>query len=284
MKKAKTIEGKGKAGCRRLALAFRALKKSYDEEAIHDFRVEVKKLRALFRLRSSCPGAKELHLHPSVRKYSNALGEVRCFQLQQQAVLQFCQRRKQALPAQYLTLLQQLEVLAQWQATVVAKAVSIKQTKRRLKISGAVFCQQACVENFVARKKHELLKFLLLPIRADEDLHQLRKILKDLLYTWPLIKETVNDFFPDGVLTRECCDIFSEKLGEFQDLCTSLRCLQPAAISLSVNKDEAGVLQAMRLSCEDQKRRLRTEIENMLSFWQSEWEREDLLLQLYDCL
>ena len=75
--------------------------------------------------------------------------------------------------------------------------------------------KQATIKKFILSKLSEL-KQLVNNIYDDEVLHSIRKILKDILYNWPVIKPYHN-LLPPGISKKKNIRSFVAKISE--DLC-----------------------------------------------------------------
>lgn len=269
---------------RRVRNACKKMLHAFDAEAIHQFRVGIKKLRALFRLLNAGRKDKSFSIGKNLRSVYERSGIVRCLQLQQQTVVQLCRDLELQVPHAYLAALAVQESVARVKLKEQAKLVSFRTVLQKSRKQLEKKPDPATIENFVAVNKHALLKTLLASRRTDEDLHNLRKLLKDLIYVWPIISQAVNDVFPNGFITRENCLFLTERLGAFQDLCLLSLALEEAVHNPFRFQKERPVLKSLLLHVFDQKNRMKEEIENILNFLKREMEREDLLFPLYEYL
>ena len=91
---------------RKLNKYIKKISEHFNEEAIHQFRVEYKKLRAFFRMISQQHDtAGEIKISKKLKKGYNISGSIRDLQLQQQRIIS-ATKQELKKPKAYLTLLQ----------------------------------------------------------------------------------------------------------------------------------------------------------------------------------
>lgn len=216
--------------CRHLQRQQEQLIAGFAMEANHNFRVEVKKLRALLRLlrHSHSP---DLQLPKSLRLFYRSVGEVRSLQLQREMVQAVCQDLACPVPVGYLSLLYGKEKLARKHVKENARDVSISRLRHQLTRLLPPGLRKADVQDFVEQKRVQLVGYLNLTHLTDEALHNIRKLLKDLLYVWPWIESVLaTSLFPEQFSKTNCMRL-AEQLGKFQDCCTSLSFFSPAYLA-----------------------------------------------------
>lgn len=218
--------------------------KHFSIEEIHDFRVQLKKVRAFIRLASTRPSdPAELKIPCHLKSMYRYAGSLRNLQLQQQRILDFIEGKEINQPDQYLKILLNQE--EEWKQKInesfnqnvleseeemIIKTLSVKLGKTALKL-------------YTQKKADELKNLLASPEHTDEELHQIRKILKDILYTLSYTGDYFFSFFRDRLQTREEIESLTDLLGEFQDACTSLMLLLPDYIKELNDREEIRLLQ-----------------------------------------
>jgi CHAD domain-containing protein len=195
----------------------------FGQEDIHDFRVSIKKMRAWLRLLNTEWGEPPVLKTPkSVREFYHDAGDVRNVQVQMEQVQNLCQGKP---PAGYLGLLQ--KELDQGKQKMNSSLLSDKRwdyEKKKIIRALPAKLTPKIIADFVLQKKGAILN-ILNEEKNDENLHELRKILKDLMYNEKLIEGVVNlDAFP---ITRDM-KALTQLLGDHQDLYMQLHYLQPA--------------------------------------------------------
>ena len=250
-------------------------------EDIHQFRVEIKKLRALLRLlNAGREDGRELHIGKRLHSFYAVVGNLRGLQLQGQTIHRLCKKLRCPVPAHYLAQLRQQEAGVKTTIRSEALSLPLSPVRKRLQKAAHEDLNDATAGNFTRIKKYELLHLLALPIHADEQLHQLRKLLKDLLYVWPLTGPAIADAFPGKILTAKKCLFLTDKLGDFQDVCIALGYFDPAYLS-GIPKEEKAGLEAIRFYCESRRIRLKEALTEQQAALRHDLEQKDPVFRVY---
>ena len=196
-----------------------------EAEDIHRFRVETKKLRAFLRL--VVPDR-----HPSLprrfRRYYQSLGVIRNLQLQEQRFREWAGadiRRHAA----YLASLRAEWRTAISQCTREAMALSLPHIESRVREGLQDKLETGLVREFLWKASTRIRK-LAAPdaTLSEEDMHELRKCLKDLSYNHKYIEHESLHILPPALTAgKEKIEPVLLLLGRFQDYCSGLRLLQP---------------------------------------------------------
>ncbi|NTS42451.1 CHAD domain-containing protein [Flavisolibacter sp. BT320] len=215
-----------------------------DVDANHNFRVEIKKLRALLRLlRQEDDAATALRLPKPVRQLYTTVGDVRSCQLQKAFVILACKELDSPPPAGYLQWLQQKEIEATERVRGKAKQVSILKLRDEILRSLPAAWDKESAANYLRETKTRLAAYLAAAALTDDALHDIRKLLKDLLYVWPYLEGVVAEIFPPQFFNRETCQQLAERLGSFQDCCVALTLFHPDLLpDLSAEEQQRLVL------------------------------------------
>lgn len=270
--------------CRNLERHFQNLLEDFEVEAIHQFRVEIKKLRAMLRLiNAGREASSTVHIGNKVHSIYAAVGELRALQIQKQTVLQCCKNLTCAVPESYLAQLCRQEAAVRQEVRVIALQLSLSTFRNHLMKAASKRLNHLTVENFIAIKKHAVLKLLTSGMYTDEQLHHLRKVLKDFLYLWPVIGQAVVASFPKKALTEQTCLVLAEKLGDFQDKCITLDFFTRALLRPTA-KQEGAVLETLRRDCENRKVRLKEQLTDHLSALRDHLEKRELLFKVYQII
>jgi CHAD domain-containing protein len=173
---------------------------AFDQQAIHDFRVEVKRLRALLRLLQLYNTGLTLKLSRKLKRLYDVAGEIRNSQLETQKI-----SREELMLAGYSRGLAQLLVHYKGQWRKRYKRGIIK--KVRNKLAGLEYSPltPAVITTFFNSGIEEVTVLCTKQSITDDELHTIRKRLKDLVYvarlapkkwilstgimdTWPMAK------------------------------------------------------------------------------------------------
>lgn len=212
------------------------MKVSAAENLLHDFRVEYKKTRALIRLstKSKIPAF--------LKNLYSAAGKVRELQLLRHMLLQLTTEEK--IP-HYLSFLNQKYTAAIEQLKKEAGLNhhhSIKKLQHKLPVT----LSKKKAAGFVNKQLNHLTLLIQVKKKREEDLHEARKLVKDLLYTFFILRQTglkKSIPFPHHVI--EQWHTLSDELGKFQDLCNFLLYLKQVSI-LSSSPEENNLLKQIK--------------------------------------
>ena len=228
----------------------------FDEDVVHDFRVEVKKLRAFLRLINT-ELAKEISfkIPKKLKVFYRHLGAIRSIQLHLQYIADTVPRGKHVIKP-YLQLLR--NEMNEWKKEakeVIPGHAEIGKEKSDILDSLPDKLSEDGIKKFVIQKATSINAILVLDNPAEEDMHNLRKELKDIQYTWPYIKE-YTDLLPTGLNTHEQVHLLTELLGSYHDKCSSLDFFQPVYINSVTNENGTVALQSIREQLEKEKAEL----------------------------
>jgi CHAD domain-containing protein len=194
----------------------------FHEKDIHQFRLTIKKLRSFLRLVSTVKRTGSArNLPKKLHSIYSILGTIRSLQLQQQNIEKLLPLEYALLQKPYLSFLS-TEIEEQ---TVAARKKIKKYThgadKRKIIHHLSSGLNQKSIRKFTI-KKLTSLKILTNPSAfSDETMHTIRKVLKDMLYTWTLTTKHRVPF--SGVIRSKKQIIGVTKiLGEFQNRCVAL--------------------------------------------------------------
>jgi hypothetical protein len=121
------------------------------------------------------------------------------------------------------------------------------------------------VQAFVIHKQHTLLKLLFLREYSDEALHEIRKVLKDLLYDWKYISAYLPATIPAYFTNRKNIESFADKLGEFHDLCIALYFFKPFYVDKIADEEANKILLSVKSKLEETKGEMKEEINTLLN-------------------
>jgi CHAD domain-containing protein len=195
-------------------------------EDIHRFRVKVKKLRGFLRLiQRGLKHPDDLKIPKDLKKLYDISGSIRSLQLQRQNIKRIIVEKGYGLPECYLNMLDR------WEAARANRARALMTEKKHFKKSelntvdtlpGEL--KKKSIKKFLQESVAKLDELQKLDSPSDESLHMVRKLLKDILYTWRYIKkETVLVFscFPG----KENILLATDLLGDFHDICVGINLL-----------------------------------------------------------
>jgi CHAD domain-containing protein len=218
----------------------------FDEEAIHDFRVTVKKLRAFLRLLNAVENKDDkLKLTGRFKALYSDLGSIRNLHMLEDEVYKLAVDDSNLLPVKYL------------------RAIKIDVEERKLKV--AAMSLKDVVENekdyllhalpnkltdhtlkrFLKQKWDAILELIVIGHLSDEQLHDIRKALKDILYNWKYIEEYATEILPGTLSNEENIKVLTDKLGKLQDISTIIYMFQTSYRDGSAYEEEHLIIEAI---------------------------------------
>lgn len=229
----------------------------FEEEAVHDFRTEIKKLRAFLRLLNT-GNNNQLNITKSLKVYYWYAGEIRNLQLHMKSISDMEVEKP-------LTYLERTSKQIESLQGALRSLHSPSNFDRPKKIIGnrLTNLEKPSVKKFVADKVDELNNFLLL-IKQDEILHAIRKLLKDLLYNWKNIKP-YRSFLPIPISAKKQITKLTDILGEFCDRNVGMHLLETSQLA-NPNSSDKYMLQKIREKWDVEKNELRLKIYSMLNY------------------
>jgi CHAD domain-containing protein len=200
---------------------------SFAISQIHDMRVDYKRLRAFLRLCREEAHARHLDVPEALRNVYRASGNVRDYQLFLAKIMLFA-KVQYALPEFTQCLQQQL---FKEKEALVKKIEKVEWGRLRKTIDDAMpeMLHDSAIRHFVNRKV-AAIHILQLAAEREEDLHKMRKHLKDLVHVSKIFEQDWSIPFPFPAWQHEQSLIdLTEKLGDFNDECITRSFLESGA-------------------------------------------------------
>ncbi len=233
---------------RKLKKHIKKVAEDFDVEAIHQFRVEYKKLRAFLRMISHEHGtAGEIKIPKKLKKGYNISGSIRDLQLQQKRILEATNQELQK-PEAYLTILQREIDKLKPELSEIILEKPVTESKKKTDASIPDEFQLNSYRNFVQQKWTAIYTIIVAAHFSEDNIHSIRKNLKDLFYN---LKEYVgvdHDIISMSIWMAKDENYFIkllDELGSFQDKCTALALLKSYLFN-SLNKDNQELLERIK--------------------------------------
>lgn len=261
---------------------FNKLPEDFEVEDMHSFRLEMKKLRAFIRLiNTNIPEEKKIKIDRKIKSFYKITGNIRNLQLHQQRVSLICDDMLLEKPVLYLQLLHNEESMLKKRAGRIADKISYSHFRKKIIDLVPDKLNTKSVQAFVIQKQHALLKLIFLLDYSDEALHEIRKVLKDLLYDWKYISSYVPAALPAYFTNKKNVEVFADKLGKFHDLCIALYFFKPVYIDKIGDEKEKKILLTVNRKLEETKGEMKEKINALLNHVKQELEKEDILQEVY---
>ncbi|MDB5199490.1 MAG: hypothetical protein JWO92_1453 [Chitinophagaceae bacterium] len=195
----------------------------FEIEAIHKFRTEIKKLRAFLRL-LNVHSEKELKIPKEIKNFYSCAGNIRNLQLQIKNINDYPESSGNPLAIACLKYLNaEIQLYKEDPTIYIKEEIFGKEAKKLIAHLPGNFKSRS-IKIFILKKLNELQQ-LLLQLDNDEALHNLRKILKDILYNWVLIKH-YRRLLPSAIAEKKNIESLAEILGDYCDKKTGVELLQ----------------------------------------------------------
>jgi hypothetical protein len=222
---------------------------------IHAFRGEVKKLRAFIRM----TGPVGRKLPKKLRHFYHAAGLIRNLQLFRQTLTTLRRHKHADLPAKVLEVLDQhIEAAKKGALTLIHGKKPFGKKMRRLTGGLPIRLTGSQRRAFVGRTLQVLESVDLAPLRDDQQLHAIRKALKDLLYVWPYLGNQARRLASSPFGGHAAMERDGRLLGNYMDVCVQLQFLaEKKEIFADV---KPGLIRQIRREWHDQKVRLLEQI------------------------
>jgi CHAD domain-containing protein len=194
----------------------------FNNDDIHFFRVEIKRLKAFLRLLNSSQTNNRFKVPKSLRKFYHMLGSVRSLQLHQQNTIQLSRDLFLDPPCAYLQCMHDREKLIKKKSLQLTNDISMKSLEKKFIENSA---PELTVQNknaFVQNIQMRLAQLLALPCFYDETLHDLRKQIKDLIYNYPFLDPASISMLSPALNNAKKMDALAAILGDYHDLCLAV--------------------------------------------------------------
>jgi CHAD domain-containing protein len=214
------------------------------EDAIHQFRVEYKKIRTLLRLGSiNLSIDKVLKMSKILKNWYNVLGHLRDLQLLHHRVIDAFELQ-QVKPQGYIHLIENDFFKFKYGLSIKSLHAAIKVNQKKINKGFPKKISKSNCLKFVTRNLLMVYQILLKVDLDDYDFHSVRKYLKDIFYYLAIEKRSLSDIVPSTIFNSTGDSFLKyllEELGKFQDLCTAIVLLQSGSLD-SFNLEEQNIL------------------------------------------
>jgi len=245
--------------------AFDKVRMHLHEEDIRVFRVKVKKLAACLRLINGTDKQHDqIKVPRKIEKAFKISGDLRILQMQQNRIQKALDGNQIASPESYLKeiaekILHQTALLNDY----VKGPMPLKKAGEKILKSLPENIEQKNVHQFIRSEGDRLANLLTQVFPTDKSLHEVRKLLKSLLYISPYTEMELSDLFPFTLLSSyDYVDTFTTILGSFHDLEIEIDFMHTACQKIGFDENEKAALRSME------------------TLWISE--REDTRTKIYD--
>jgi CHAD domain-containing protein len=245
---------------RKAGRSFRKLHHDFDSEDIHDFRVEIKKIRAMLRLAGFAIDKKgEMKIPKKLKRFYRTVGNIRSIQLHAEKIGETVKSEKDSLPDFYLKLLEgRKEVNIHVAKKKRRQLRGIKKEMEKLVKLLPKDIDAISARSFIEFELKRLKEIQEKQFPSDVELHEARKIMKDILYNWEFIQSPSAPFLPTSIQKKEKVEGFIERLGDYHDDAVSLDMFND--LSIDQDEKEKSELQRIAIKWKEEKAQLHKRI------------------------
>jgi CHAD domain-containing protein len=249
------------------------LQEDFAEEELHDYRLEIKRLKAFLELlNTNRPIIEQVTIGKKARDLYNLTGELRNLQLHRKRITELQQSFD--LPAAYLSLLDNHRIAAMDEFRSLAEDFSFHRFHE--KILG--FCPGHLDDYdcrlYMLNQWSLFASYFYQDDYNDEDLHEMRRLVKHTSYNIEFLAPFLPFVFPAFLTDKKQSEDLAERLGEFHDLCISVEYLQPPLINEVKEPAEISLLITVRSLLIREKQKLKDELSALLSTLKNELENK----------
>jgi len=240
-----------------LKIAVRDIQKGFDKDAIHAFRVQVKKLRAFLRLL-------DLKLPGKIKMVYAAAGQIRDVQLQVKQIRKAS--GNSAAPAEYLAVLEEQLKKRKAAFETVSKKNQFAGSKQKLFKKLPSKLPFESIGQFLHGEIAAILALINTGLKEDNDLHRTRKKIKDIIFINEIYQEALEDHHGPKILDPPVVKkalALAKELGKFIDKWVALSLLKPGSLT-AIGPKERNQLKSISRRWEAQKQALRKSVSGKL--------------------
>ena len=233
---------------RKLKKRIKTVTENFDVEAIHQFRVAYKKLRAFLRMISQQQEtAGEIKISKKLKKGYDISGSVRDLQLQQQRILE-ATKQELKKPQAYISLLQKEIKKLKPELSEIFLEKPVTASKKKTDASIPDEFKLNSFRNFVQKKWEAIYAIIASRHFSDDNIHAIRKSLKDLFYNLKIYEGVEHELLSLSIWKGKDGQYFIkllDELGSFQDKYTAIALLKSYWLN-SLNKYNRELLEQIK--------------------------------------
>ena len=216
--------------------------KEFNADDIHKFRLEVKNLRAFLRLLDEEKEINKPLIPKQLKTFYGYVAIIRNIQLHRHNLFKYITDYAIELPETYIQIIDDEKKYWEREATDLMADNSFEENENEIIKQLPDNLQKSTAKKFVEKKLHEL-KEQLKDVKDDKAIHTMRKILKDILYTWDFIDI---DDLPETISKKEDLKRITALLGDFRDECIQIEFLSDEYLSKITDNTEKITLIQMK--------------------------------------
>jgi CHAD domain-containing protein len=230
-----------------------------DVEEIREFRTEYKKLRAFFRMLSQRNEAgEEIKIAKELKSLNHTIGSIRDLQLELQQIKE-ATKQEPKKPSAYLALLRKEIKKLKPELTELFEKKPVSESKKKTDKAMPDKFLLRNYKDFMRQKRDAADTIIKRGYFSDDNIHSIRKILKDLFYSLKAYRKTDHDLPSSGIWKgkdEQYVHTLLDELGNFQNRSTAIALLKSYWIK-SLNSHEQALLQRIKKTWIREKRSMK---------------------------
>ncbi|HEY0678491.1 MAG TPA: CHAD domain-containing protein [Chitinophagaceae bacterium] len=242
----------------------------FDKDMLLDFRITVQKLRSFLNLIcvETVNGADTLKIRRRLKSFYGYAGIIRNIQIQLHHINKIIPDNSFTGLDPYIGALQR--DMEGWKHEAIAMLTDhddFDEEKNIISKSIPAQLTKLSIRKFIIRNADQANELLILRNVDENNLHQLRKITKDIFYNWPYIEEEATNLLPPGINSYERISALTSILNMYGEECAALDLLLPSYTAAVQDEAAKKLLHDLRLKLQGNKEDLRIEFyDNLLKF------------------
>ena len=236
---------------------FHKIATGFDLHDIHDFRVEVKKLRAFLRLLNADHEPDKPVIPKRLKTFYGYVGNIRNIQLHRNNFLKYYSGNNIERPQEYCKMLDTEEDYWRKEVSAWQQENAMENNESKIMYRMPHKLEASTLKKFTSNKLDEL-NDQLHDISNDEAMHEVRKILKDLLYTRDYMNEDAD--VPEAIAKKDDLKKLTALLGDFMDQCIQIGFLSHEYVNSLKSANEKISLNEFKGRIMDEKRATKQQI------------------------
>jgi CHAD domain-containing protein len=230
--------------------------------AVHDWRVDYKKLRAIVRLAQS--QEKKLEIPLSLKDVYNITGEIRDRQMQFERMGGWFGTEQFFPPVYSQFLNEEISASVDQLHPLTDNDAILHISQHKIKSSLPAHISGKNIQSYIQNQLYEVRNILWLSYKKDDYLHECRKHLKDVQYLIDAIgmDHIKGDKFR-GLPSQEQLQAAAQELGNFNDQCVTMTFLSSSYLN-RLPGEEKIILASFKTKLQKEKTKAKNNVINML--------------------
>jgi len=258
--KSKKIIGIYESEIEKISGCYHILINDFDKDANHNFRTGIKKLRAFIRLVNTSQKDHPNKIPGKIKKFYRLAGDARNLQLHEQRISALCKDLLIEKPSVYLDCLHDDEKNKRKETESLTHHISFKDFRRKLLNDVPEELTEENKNEFVKNNMVRVAQLLMLPVYYDETFHDVRKVIKDIMYNYDYLEDAISFILPYPLNDLKFMENLADVLGDFHDLSLALFFLNPIHIDGIEETNEAALLAELKKHLQLRKEDLKNEL------------------------